>query len=73
MNLYILTQRKYYDWFTPDAINSILVRANSEEEARQLCSTDEDENRDSSQSWDLENATCEILSVVGTSEVILAV
>lgn len=71
MSLYIITQKEYYDWCTPDAVNFMLVRAKNEEQVRQLCQENEHEHRDGAQQWDTEHATCKTLSIDGDQKVIL--
>jgi len=71
MQLWILQQNEYYDFTTPDKVNTMIVRAESAELARGLAQKSEDENRDGDQKWDADNASISSLSMGGRSMVIL--
>lgn len=71
MKLYLLQQKEYLDFTHPDAVNYILVRANNEPQARLLADKDEAEFRDGNRKWDVDSATCEIITVKGEPEVIM--
>lgn len=71
MQLFIIQQREFFDFRTPDAVNAILIRAETEEAARRLATESEMENRDGVQLWDVEHSSCAALQVDGEPKVIL--
>ena len=71
MKFFELTQKEYLDWFTPDAVNTMIIRANTEDDARALADKNEQEHRDGAQKWDRDHADCQILTLEGESEIIL--
>ena len=71
MKLFLLSQKEYHDFTEPDAVNTMLIRAENELEARALADTNESENRDSTQQWSEDFADCEELIVDGRPKVIL--
>ena len=71
MKLFILTQNRYYDFTKPDMVNTMIIRAESEQHARELAEKSELENRDGAQKWDKNNSSCEELLCDGAAKIIL--
>lgn len=71
MKLFLLSQKEYFDFTKPDAVNTMLIRAENELEARTFANVNEYKNRDSSQMWSAEFAECVELTVDGQPGVIL--
>lgn len=69
--LYILKQHQFFDFTEPNAVNTILVRATTETEARQLATENEHKHRDNVQHWDSKHASCTFLHTEGESGVVL--
>lgn len=58
MKLFQLDQKKYSDFTTPDRVNTMLISAETEQQARKLAEQNEMENRDGEQLWTSDHATC---------------
>jgi hypothetical protein len=63
MKLFLLTQKTYSDFTTPDRVNLMLISAETEQEARALAEADEMEHRDGEQLWTAEHASCEEIAL----------
>lgn len=58
MKLYQLIQKEFIDYTTPDLVNTMLIFAESEEQARAIAKESEAEHRDGAQSWARNSASC---------------
>lgn len=72
MQLFILQQNDFYDFTTPDKVNTMIVRAENIEHARTLAQNNEEECRDGEQRWDSKHASVGHLPQDGVPGVILA-
>lgn len=71
MKLLLLSQRQFHDFTEPDAVNTMLIRAENELEARAIANVNEYENRNGAQMWSIEFADCKELTICGQPGVIL--
>jgi hypothetical protein len=63
MNLYQLTQDQHSDFTTPDRVNTMLVFAESKEQARAIAEKSELEHRDGEQIWTADHAKCDLIDI----------
>lgn len=63
MKLFQLDQNEYYDFTKPDAVNSMLISAVDENQARLIAFDNEQEHRDGAQCWDDDSATCQEITL----------
>ena len=71
MQLFILQQNEFYDFMTPDKVNTMIVRAENIEHARIIAQDNDAEHRDGDQLWDSKHASIEPLPQAGDPGVIL--